>query len=121
MLCLLLARPLLDVAYFPMQMQVIDKVAMIEHRNKFAYIFNHEFGLYLGRFAGCGLFIVLAYKVSDVFALRYALLFIGVAQLLSIWVAKTIVSGCAKIQPEALANEAAATVSVTASLSSRPE
>ena len=99
MICLRLAGPLQDVAYFPIQMQVIDTVSAIEHRNKFTYIFNQEFGFYIGRFAGCGLFILLANKVSDNFALRYALVIIGVLQLLSIFVAKTIVKGCSAHEP----------------------
>jgi YQGE family putative transporter len=80
-------------------MQVIDTVSAIEHRNKFTYIFNQEFGFYIGRFAGCGLFILLASKVSDNFALRYALVIIGVLQLLSIFVAKTITKGCSANEP----------------------
>jgi YQGE family putative transporter len=100
MVCLLLARPLHDIAYFPIQMQVIDIVSAMEHRNKFAYIFNQEFGFYVGRFAGCGLFIVLASKVSDTFALRYALLMIGIVQLLSVFVARTILTGCATLSRE---------------------
>ena len=99
MVCLLLARPLHDIAYFPIQMQVIDTVSAIEHRNKFAYIFNQEFGFFIGRFAGCGLFILLASKISDTFALRYALLIIGVVQLLSIPVARSILQGCIDLAP----------------------
>jgi YQGE family putative transporter len=94
MICLLLGRPLHDIAYFPIQMQVIDTVSAIEHRNKFAYIFNQEFGFFIGRFAGCGLFILLANTISDTFALRYALLIIGVVQLLSIWIGNRILQGC---------------------------
>jgi YQGE family putative transporter len=78
MVCLLFARPLLDIAYFPTQLKVIDVVAEKEGRNEFAYIFNHEFGLYLGRLFGCGLFILLARYVSDYVALRYALLLIAI-------------------------------------------
>lgn len=77
MICLLFARPLLDIAYFPVQLKLIDVLAKKEGRNEFAYIFNHEFGLYAGRLFGCGLFIVLARYVSDYFALRYALLVIA--------------------------------------------
>jgi MFS transporter, YQGE family, putative transporter len=97
MACLLLGRPLHDIAYFPIQMQVIDAVSAVENRNKFAYIFNQEFGFFIGRFAGCGLFILLANQISDTFALRYALLIIGVVQLLSIWMAKRILAGCATL------------------------
>lgn len=98
MVCLLLGRPLHDIAYFPIQMQVIDAVSAIEQRNKFAYIFNQEFGFFIGRFAGCGLFILLANNISDTFALRYALLIIGVVQLLSIWIAARIVRGCRTLE-----------------------
>jgi YQGE family putative transporter len=94
MACLLLSRPLHDIAYFPVQMRVIDTVSAIENRNKFAYIFNQEFGFFIGRFAGCGLFILLANYVSDTFALRYALLIVGILQLLSIVVANGILRGC---------------------------
>jgi len=90
MLCLVMARPLLDVAYFPIQLKVIDIVANIEKRNEFSYFLNHEFGLYLGRFVGCGLFIVLTWLITEDFALKYALLIIAVIQLLSIFVAKNI-------------------------------
>jgi len=96
MVCLLLGRPLHDIAYFPIQMQVIDAVSHIEHRNKFTYIFNQEFGFYIGRLSGCGLFILLANYVSDTFALRYALLIIGVVQMLSIWFAKRVIDGSSK-------------------------
>ncbi|MCI0335354.1 MAG: MFS transporter, partial [Planctomycetes bacterium] len=106
MACLLLSKPLQDIAYFPIQMRVIDTVSAIEKRNKFAYIFNQEFGFYIGRFAGCGLFIVLANYVSDTFALRYALLIVGIVQLLSIAVAKGILRGCdATAQPEGHPNQ----------------
>jgi YQGE family putative transporter len=96
MICLLLARPLHDIAYFPIQMQVIDTVSAIENRNKFAYIFSQEFGFFIGRFAGCMSFILLANYVSDTVALRYALLLIGIVQLLSIPVARRIVVGCSQ-------------------------
>ncbi len=90
MVCLVLTRPLLDIAYFPIQMYVIDIVSRLENRNQFAYLFNHEFGLYLGRFLGCGMFIAIALGISDVFALKYALLIIGALHLLSLWVARGV-------------------------------
>jgi YQGE family putative transporter len=109
MACLLLARPLHDIAYFPIQMLVIDTVSALEHRNKFTYIFTQEFGFYIGRFVGCGLFILLANQVSDTFALRYALLIVALVQMLSVPVAKMILRGCAKHAPDLeAANRAAA-------------
>lgn len=96
-LCKVLFAPLHDIAYFPIQMRVIDIVSKIEKRNEFAYIFNHEFGLYVGRFLGLGLFIGLATYVSEGFALKYALIIIAVLQLASIPVAKRIISECDKL------------------------
>lgn len=90
--CLAFARPLLDIAYFPIQLKVIDYVAHKEKRNEFAYIFNHELGLYLGRLFGCGLFIVLARSVSEYTALRYALLVIACVHFLGIFMAKSILN-----------------------------
>jgi YQGE family putative transporter len=91
-LCLIFARPLLDIAYFPIQLKVIDYVAAKEKRNEFTYIFNHELGLYLGRLFGCGLFIVLARYVSDYVALRYALLVIAVVHFMGVFMARSILN-----------------------------
>jgi hypothetical protein len=96
MLLLVLARPLADIAYFTIQLLTIDTVSAIEKRNQYTYIFVQEFGFYIGRFAGCGLFILLATQVSSTFALRYALLIVAALQLLSVFVAKIILKGCAK-------------------------
>jgi len=90
-LCKVLFQPLHDIGYFPIQMRVIDVVSGIENRNEFTYIFNHEFGLFLGRLLGLGLFILLATYVSESFALKYSLVIIAVTQLASIPVAKHIV------------------------------
>ncbi len=96
-LCKVLFQPLHDIAYFPIQMRVIDVVSKIENRNEFAYIFNHEFGLYIGRFIGLGLFIVLATYVSETFALKYSLIVIAVLQIASIPLAKHIVNEANKL------------------------
>ena len=90
-ICNSLSRPLLDASYFPIQLGVIDHIAEIEKRNKFAYIFNHESGLFVGRFVGCMLFLVLAQYSSPEFALRYVLLIIALVQALSIPVAKMLI------------------------------
>jgi YQGE family putative transporter len=79
-----------DLAYYPIMMKVIDVVSKRENRNKYAYILNHEFGLYAGRIMGLGLFIFLAFYVSEIFALRYSLIIVAFIQLLSILLAKSI-------------------------------
>ena len=91
--CLILAKPLLDLAYYPIQLQVIDAVTRLEGRNEYAYIFNHEFGLFTGRCLGCGLFLGIAYGWSGNAALKYALPVIALLQLLSIRVAGQISRG----------------------------
>jgi YQGE family putative transporter len=91
-LCKVLFQPLHDIAYFPIQMKVINVLAHKEDRNEFAYIFNHEFGLYIGRFLGLVMFIYLAFYVSESFALKYALIIVGVVQLLSVPLAKHIIN-----------------------------
>ncbi len=88
MFLLLIARPVLDIAYFPIQLKVIDILSELENRNEFSYILNHEFGLYVGRFIGAVTFLIIAYFINTDIALRYALLIIGVLQLISIPVAK---------------------------------
>lgn len=90
MLSLVLFKPLHDIAYFPIQMKVIDVVSEKEKRSEFTYIFNHEFGLYIGRFFGLVLFLILAEHVSLLFSLKYSLLIIALVQLLSVPVAKNI-------------------------------
>jgi len=106
MACLVLAKPVLDLAYFPIQMLVIDTVSAIEKRNEYTYIFNHELGLYAGRLLGCGLFIVIAFYISQVAALKYALLTIAVLQLLSIWVARKTISSVANTNNQSTHNYA---------------
>ena len=87
---LLIARPILDIAYFPIQLKVIDVLSELENRNQFSYFLNHEFGLYVGRFFGAGTFLAIAYFGNVDYALKYALLIIGALQLLSIFVAKKL-------------------------------
>ena len=99
MLFLLIAKPLMDLAYFPIQFKVIDIVSKIEKRGEFAYILNHEAGLYAGRFLGAGTFLVLAYAISTEIALRYAIIIIGLLQLCSILVAKKIIEKGEKLSP----------------------
>ena len=90
----------MDLAYFPIQFKVIDIVSKIENRGEFAYILNHEAGLYAGRFLGAGTFLVLAYAISTEIALRYAIIIIAVLQLYSIVVAKKIIARGSILSPE---------------------
>jgi YQGE family putative transporter len=69
---------------------VIDILSQKEKRGEFAYILNHEAGLYVGRFLGAATFLLLAHFFSMEVALRYAIIIIAVLQLGSIYVAKVI-------------------------------
>jgi YQGE family putative transporter len=91
-LCKVLFQPLHDLAYFPTMMKTIDTVKAIENRNEYAYILSHEIGLFIGRAFGMGLFISLAYWISEDFALKYALVIVGGIQLLSLPLAKNIIN-----------------------------
>lgn len=90
-LCRVMFMPLHDIAYFPIQMRIIDVLSVKENRSEFAYIFNHEFGLYLGRFFGLVLFIVLALYISEEVALRYSLIIVALLQVGSIPIARNII------------------------------
>jgi MFS transporter, YQGE family, putative transporter len=89
-LCKVFFQPMHDLAYYPIMMKVIDVVSKRENRNQYAYILNHEFGLYAGRITGLGLFILLAFYVSETFALRYSLIIVALIQMLSIILANNI-------------------------------
>ncbi|MFH6998580.1 MFS transporter [Flavobacterium sp. FlaQc-57] len=100
LLLLLIAKPLMDLAYFPIQLRVIDIVSRIEKRGEFTYILNHEAGLYVGRLFGAGTFLALYYVVSEDFALRYAIGIIALLQLCSIFISKKIIKEGDKLSPE---------------------
>jgi len=91
-LCKVFFQPLHDLAYFPIMMRVIDMVSKKEGRNEYAYIMSHEIGLFIGRAIGLILFILLAYYVSETFALKYALVIVALIQIISIPLAKNITS-----------------------------
>jgi len=88
--CLVFARPLLDLAYFPIQLGVIDCVAKREGRSQFTYLFSHEVGLYIGKIFGCLFFVFTARDFGGDWALRYSLLLVAAIQLTSTFVAKSI-------------------------------
>ena len=90
-LCKVIFQPLHDLAYFPTMMKTIDAVSAIEKRNEYAYIMSHEIGLFFGRAFGMVLFIALAYGISEMFALKYALVIVGALQLLSLPLAQNII------------------------------
>lgn len=93
-LCKVFFQPLHDLAYFPIMMRVIDLISKKEERNEYAYIMSHEIGLFIGRAVGLIIFILLAYSVSEVFALKYALVIVALLQIISIPLARNITKYC---------------------------
>jgi len=89
--CLLVAQPMLEWAYSPIQLLVLDRVAVREKDSEYAYLCGHELGLYAGRLMGAGAFILVARAVSDATALRYVLALVAVVQLLSYPIASSLV------------------------------
>jgi YQGE family putative transporter len=112
-LLLLIAKPLMDLAYFPIQFKVIDIVSKIEKRGEFAYILNHEAGLYAGRLLGAGTFLVLAYSISTEIALRYAIVIVAILQLYSIFLGKKIIAAGTLLSLEEPENNIKLEVEVT--------
>ena len=90
-LCKVIFQPLFDLPYYPIMMQTIDAVVKIEKRNEYTYILSHEFGLFLGRAFGLILFMVLAFVISQDFALKYALILLGALQLIAYPLARNII------------------------------
>lgn len=90
LLMMIVARPMYDLAYFPIQMQVIDSLKEKEGRSEYSYIFSHECGLYGGRLFGCGLFILITYTISDIAALIYTLPIVTLIQFMSLFIVKKI-------------------------------
>jgi YQGE family putative transporter len=68
----------------------VDVVSRLEGRNEYAYLFNHEIGLFTGRCLGCVLFLAIVHWWSGVAALKYALPVVALLQLFSIRVAGQI-------------------------------
>lgn len=111
MACFLLAKPMLDLAYNPIEWRVVDHLSRLERRNQYGYLFNHEFGLFVGRCLGCLLFLAIVRWVSAVSALKYALPVIALVQLLSIPVAGQIarelkVEECGKLSAQPVVHPA---------------
>jgi YQGE family putative transporter len=98
--CQVFARPLLDLAYFPIQLGVTECVSSKEKRNPFTYIFTHEVGLFIGRVVGCGAFILVARNLSEDVALRYALMGIAFIQVFSAFLAQSILTDKDWCEPE---------------------
>jgi YQGE family putative transporter len=94
--CQTLSQPLQEIAYFGVQMLMIDVTSFLEKRNEYAYIFNLEFSYLIGRSSGLIFFLILAEEINNTFALRYALAIVAVIQLCGIFLVKHLLHKCAE-------------------------
>jgi len=93
-----LGRPLIDNAVTQVHSRAIELLAEKEGRSLYTYLFNNEFGLFAGRFAGGLLFIGVA-SLSEEAALRWVLLSIPVIQIAMYSCAKSVQRRCKAIEP----------------------
>ncbi len=82
MACQLLALPLLDFAYSPIFMQVLDAVAKEQPATRYSYIVSHELGTFAGRLLGAAFFITSTLLSSGDWAFRIVLALMALVQLL---------------------------------------
>lgn len=117
----IIATALIECSFSPVIMLVIDLLSKKEQRNKFAYLLNNEFGLYVGRITGGLLFIGAAIYVSDVFALRYVLLLVGALQFCSYFLCKQVLATCKVMDAELTAHDLSVEPHAIADLLSQEE
>lgn len=90
LVCFLISQPMVELAYSPILLQVLDRATLREKGSAYAYFCGHEMGLYAGRLIGAGAFIWVARGISDQVALRYVLSVVAALQLLSLPIARGI-------------------------------
>jgi YQGE family putative transporter len=90
--CFLVSQPLSELAYSPIQLLVMDRAVRRDASCGYAYLCGYEMGLYAGRLFGGSVFIAVALFFSGELALRYVLIALALLQLVSIPVARAVVS-----------------------------
>ncbi len=78
-----IAQPVVNTAFASTSMSDIGKSSAIEQRDSYAYVFDNELFMNIGRSIGGLLFIALNYLVSPTGALQYIFIIIGLFQILS--------------------------------------
>ncbi len=81
--CLLVAQPMMDLSYNPMQLSVMDAVAGDGEESRYAYVVSHELGIFSGRFIGAVTFAAVAAPSTSEQAFRYVLALLALVQLCS--------------------------------------
>jgi YQGE family putative transporter len=90
MACQLLALPMLDLAYNPILLSVLDAVAGNGRQSRYAYIVNHEVGVFAGRVVGAAAFILMSHLSTGDAAFRYVLALMSLLHLLCWPIASSI-------------------------------
>ena len=82
MACQLVAQPMLDLAYNPILLNVLDSVSGDGKDSRYAYIVSHELGIFAGRLIGALFFVLVACSASGDEAFRYVLALMSLFHLL---------------------------------------
>ena len=77
------AEPIINVAFASTNLSDIEIASKSQHRDSYAYVFDNDIFMNLGRIAGGTLFILLNYLISPLGALKYVFIILGISQLVS--------------------------------------
>lgn len=119
--CQIISTAFIECSFTPVIMLVIDLLSKKEKRNNYAYLMNNELALYAGRVVGGALFIGGAYYISDVFALRYVLLLVGIIQFFGYFLCKQVLATCEKLDAQFTEQELRAEPHAIADVASQEE
>jgi len=92
LVCLLVSQPLAELAFSPIQLQVLDRAVARDPESGYAHLCAFEVALYVGRVLGSGAFILVAQAFSGDTALRYVLSVLALIQLFSLPLARAVVA-----------------------------
>jgi len=93
MIFLLFSQVIFTVLYMPylaIRMRSMNLSAPMDNREEYSYLVDIEFTFGLGRILGLGIFLLVYYSFSQVFALQFGFLFVALVPLFAAAVARTI-------------------------------
>ncbi len=92
LVCMLIAHPMIEFAYSPIQLRVMDRAVRHNRDSGYAHLCGFEMGLLGGRLLGGVIFVFFATRFPAAIALRCVLGTLALAQLVSLPVAYALVS-----------------------------
>ena len=88
--CLVFTRPLIDLAYSPIFLEVVEKLSLQDDSRMYSYIFNHEIWLFCGKILGGAFFLAILYNFGEQITLRHMFLLISLIYSLSFFLIKSL-------------------------------